>query len=174
VARGENDAAEGAALADEVRRRRRRQDPATADDHAPEAVRGRHAEDGLDRFAIVISAVATDDERASSRRGHGIDDRLNEVLEVVRLLEDQDFLAEPRRSGTLIGERSRRDLSDGEVLHGHGRSLVSWRCASLQVPDPSAAASDTTLFGREPDRLIGHVPGVRHGICLQMFLPRLA
>ena len=119
VARRQDDRAEGGALSHDAARRRRRQDAGAADEDAAEPVRRRHADDDLDRMLVVEAAVAADDERRSGEAGQRIEDRLDEVLEIVRLLEHRDLLAQARRAGALVGEGGGRTGFD--VGHGSAR-----------------------------------------------------
>ena len=59
---GEDEAAEGAARADHAGGGGRREEAALPHQHAGEAMRRRHLENGLDRFAVEVAAVAADDE----------------------------------------------------------------------------------------------------------------
>ncbi len=93
VAGREHDAAEGLVFADDVGGRRRRQDAAAADQHAAEAVGRRHLDDDLDDFAVVVAAVAADHQGLALEAVETVEDRLDEVLGIVRLLEDRNLLA---------------------------------------------------------------------------------
>ena len=93
MARGQNDAAKGAQVADQRRHRRRREDAALADDDAPKAVGGGDFDDFLDGITIVKAPVAAQYERLAREAVQGVEGRLDEVLDIVRLLEDRHFLA---------------------------------------------------------------------------------
>jgi hypothetical protein len=108
VAGREHDAAEGAVLADHVRGGGRRQDAALADQHPAEAVGGRHLQRDLDHLAVEVAPVAADDQRLALVPLQAVEDRLDEVLHVVRLLEVRHLLAQARGAGLLIVVRSGR------------------------------------------------------------------
>jgi hypothetical protein len=93
VAGGQDQAADRATLADHVARGRRRQDAAAADDHPAEAVSRRHPDRDLDDFAVEEAAVAADDQCRAGLVRHHVEHALDEILGVVRLLEDLHFLA---------------------------------------------------------------------------------
>ena len=79
-----------------------------ADVDLSDAVGGSDLDDLLDCDVVVVSAVAGNDEGLSdivdlrSLLVEGIEDGLNEVLEVVRLGEDLDFLSEAASAWLLI------------------------------------------------------------------------
>ena len=111
VAGREDDAAEGAVLADDVRGGRRGEDAAAADEDAAEAVGGGHLHRDLDDLAVEVAAVAADHEGLALEALEAVEDRLDEVLDVVRLLEVRHLLAQARGAGLLVvegrgGERS--------------------------------------------------------------------
>ena len=112
VAGGEDDPAVGADRADQRRDRRRRQDAALADDDAAEAVGDGDAHDGLDRLAIVIAPVAAGHQRLAGKAFERIEDRLDEVLDVVRLPEHRRLLAQARGAGLLVEIRRGGDGAD--------------------------------------------------------------
>ena len=139
VARRQDDPAVRLALADHARRRRCRQDAIAADDDAAEAVRGRHLQDRLHGDVVVVTTVATDDERRARRCIQAVEDRLHEVLEVVRLTEHRHLLAQTRRPRRLPIERSRRHGAD--VRHAMPPWLVvSGGDAAAPVSGGDAAA----------------------------------
>ena len=117
VAGGEDDAAESAEMADEPRDRRRRQDAALADHDPAEAVGGGDLRHDLDRLAVEEAPVAADHQRLAVEAFERIEDRLDEILKISRLLEDGHFLAQTRSAGLLVGKRFCRDGFD------HGRRL---------------------------------------------------
>ena len=87
VAGRQNDAAVRTRT-NQVRGRRRGEQPRAPHDHVADAVAGRHADDGLGRVAIVVAPIAADHQRGVGwERGH-IEQRLHEILEIVLLLED--------------------------------------------------------------------------------------
>ena len=96
--------AKGLALADQVRCRRCRQDPALADQNAAEAIGRRHSDGCLDDLAIVEPAVAADDQRLAFKAVEAVEYRLDEGFGVAGLLEHRNLLAEPGRAGFLVRE----------------------------------------------------------------------
>ncbi|MCY1231711.1 hypothetical protein D9M72_441710 [compost metagenome] len=102
VAGREHNTAKGLVFADDVGGGRRRQNAATADEYAAEAVRRRHLDGDLDDFAVVVAAVAADHQCFALKAFERIEDRLDEVLGIVLLLEDRDLLAQPRRARLLV------------------------------------------------------------------------
>ena len=118
VGGGEDDAAVGAEAADQRRGGRRRQQAAAADDDAAEAVGERDADRLLDRLAIEVAAVAADHQRLAGEAVERIEDRLDEVLDIVRLLEHRRLLAQARGAGLLVGDRAwwRRCGSSGAAF----------------------------------------------------------
>jgi hypothetical protein len=103
VAGGQDDAARGLVLADQAGGRRRRQDAALPHHHPAKPLAGGHAQDDLDRLAVVEASVAADHQgaRAAVASGPfpGVEDRLDEVLQVVGLLELLTFLRSPEVPG---------------------------------------------------------------------------
>ena len=114
VAGREDDAAEGAVLADDVGGGGRREDAAAADEDAAEAVGGGHLQRGLDDLAVEVAAVAADDQGLALEAFEAVEDRLDEVLDVGRLLEVRDLLAQARGAGLLVVE------GPGGEGRGHG------------------------------------------------------
>ena len=104
VAGRQDDAAEGAALADDMRGGRRRKDAALPDDDLAEAIGGSHADDGLDHLAVEVAAVAADHQRPAGEAFQRIEQRLDEILRVVLLLEDGNLLAQAGGARLLIGK----------------------------------------------------------------------
>ena len=56
-------------------------------DHVRDAIARGHADDRADGFAIEEPAVTADHQRRTSRDGGLVEQRLHEVLEIVRLLK---------------------------------------------------------------------------------------
>ena len=102
VAGRQHDAAEGLVFADDVRGGGRRQDAALADHHLAEAIGGGHLDGDLDDFAVVVAAVAADHQALALIAFERIEDRLDEVLGIVRLLEYGNLLAEAGRARLLV------------------------------------------------------------------------
>jgi hypothetical protein len=69
---------------------------------------GGHAQDGLDRGAVEVTAVAPEHEGAAAAIAQGQEYRLDEVFEVAGLLELGHLLAQTRGAGTLPGKRRGR------------------------------------------------------------------
>ena len=57
----------------------------------------------------MIAAIAADHQRGPAQAFERVEHRLHEVLQVVRLLEDLDFLAQAGGARALILERGRGD-----------------------------------------------------------------
>ena len=104
-------------LADHAAHGRRGQHAALAHQHPGVTVCCRHAQDDLDRFAVVVAAIAADHQRFAGDVAERVEHALHEVFEVARLLEDGDFLAQAGRAGTLAGNRL-----GGDRLNAHSRS----------------------------------------------------
>ena len=79
------------------------------DHDAAEAVRRRHADGEADDLAVEEAAVAADHQRRAGLALGDVEDRLDEVLGVMRLLEMGHLLAQARCSRLLVVERRRRD-----------------------------------------------------------------
>ena len=104
VAGREDDAAVGPVFADHAGGGRRGEQTALADQYFRDAIGGRHAENDLDGLPVVIAAVTAQHERAARERRPGVEDRLDEVFQVVRRLEDPDLLAQAGGAGALVGK----------------------------------------------------------------------
>ncbi len=59
---------------------------------------------GLNGLAVEVSAVAADHQVLAFEAVEAVEDRLDEVLDVMRLLEMRDLLAQPRGAGLLVVE----------------------------------------------------------------------
>ena len=104
VACREDDASLRLVFANQVRDCRCREKPVLTDKDFSYSVCGSHLEDGLNGFAVIKAAVASQYEDASLESRNNIKYRLNEIFEIVRLLECSDFLSQPRGSGSLVIE----------------------------------------------------------------------
>jgi hypothetical protein len=124
VAGRQHDAAEGLVFTDDVGGCGRRQDAAAADQHAAETVGGGHLDGELDDFAVVVPPVAADHQRLAGKAFQRIEDRLDEVLRIVRLLEDGHLLAQAGRAGFLVGVGCRRNSVDGHGLHSRKKAGI--------------------------------------------------
>jgi hypothetical protein len=102
VAGRQDDAAEGLVFADDVGGGRRRQYAALADHHLAKTVAGGNGDHLLDDLAIVEAAVAADHQRLALKTVQRVEDRLDEVLGIVLLLEHGHLLAQARRAGLLV------------------------------------------------------------------------
>ena len=122
VACRQDDPAIGGASANEAGHRRRREDAALADNDMAKAVGGGDLDDLLDRFAVVIAPVAADDQNLASETLQRVENRLHEVLDIVRLLEDRHLLAQAGGARLLVGIR--RGFDGADHLE---RSLPAWR-----------------------------------------------
>ncbi len=105
VACREDDAADGLALADQVRGRWGGKDAAGGDDHLAEAVGRAHAQDHVDGATVAVTAVTSQHQRAALNTGQGAEDRFHKALQIVRLLELLAAFAQPGCAGLLIRER---------------------------------------------------------------------
>src|ERR1700678_84066 len=92
VARRQDDPAIGGERANQRRRGGSAENAAFADEDAAEAVRRGDLDHDLDRLAVEKTPVAAEHERFALKALKGIESRLNEVFEVVRLLKDSDLL----------------------------------------------------------------------------------
>ena len=119
VAGGEDDAATRLLEPDQVRCSGRGKDTALSDNDAAVAVGSRHLQDRADRRAIVVAPVAAENEDGAGLRRNGIEDRLDEVLQIAGRFEDPDLLPKPRGARPLVVEGRSRDPLDVHVLpHG--------------------------------------------------------
>ena len=114
VAGREDDAAGSGVLADHAGGGRGGEDAALADQAARHAVGGGHAQDHLDRLAVVEAPVAADHQGAAAQRVLGVEDALHEVFQVVLALEHADLFAQARGAGLLVVKRGG---GDGLDLH---------------------------------------------------------
>src|ERR1700691_3988170 len=105
VARRQDDPAIGGERANQRRNGGSRENAAFADDDAAEAVRRGDLDHDLDRLAVEKAPVAAEDQRFALKALEGIEGRLNEVFEIVRLPKDRDLLTQTRGAGPLVGER---------------------------------------------------------------------
>ena len=102
VACRQDDAAKRLALADDMRGGGRRQYAALPDDDAAKAVGRRHADRDLDDLAVEIAAVAAQHQGLALKPFQRIEDRLDEVLRIVLLLENRNLLAQAGGAGLLV------------------------------------------------------------------------
>nr|GEU28481.1 hypothetical protein [Tanacetum cinerariifolium] len=124
VAGRQHDAARRAMLADHAAHGRGGQHAALPHQHPGVAMGGRHAQDDLDRFAVMVAAVAADDQRLAGHVAQRVEHALHEILEVAGLLEDGNLLAQAGRAGPLA-----RKYLGGDRLNTHVRS--AWMNDSL-------------------------------------------
>ena len=104
VASGEDDAALGAKLADGVGAGRGREDAATPDQRLGDTVGSGEPQDGLNRGTIVITAVTPHHQGAAGQLLLGVEDGLDEVLQVTGFLEHLDLFAQTGGTRTLTRE----------------------------------------------------------------------
>ena len=88
-------------LADDAGHGRRRQQSVLADHDLSEAIRRRHAQYGLNRRGIVIAPIPTDDQQLAGIIVEAVENRLDEVLQVTRLLKYRDLFPQTRGSRFL-------------------------------------------------------------------------
>ena len=128
VARAEDHAAEGAVAADQIRGRGRRQYAAPPDQDFAKPIGDRDLQHDLDRLAIEEAAVAANDQRRALKTFETIHDRLNEILDIARLLESHGLFAQARGSGPLIIEGGGWNTIDHEFFPiqfmGQGRHRI--------------------------------------------------
>ena len=105
VARGEHEAAAGLVLADHVAGCRGREDTALADQDLAVAVGRGHADRFLDHRAVVKPPIAADHQHRAGLGRDYIENGLDEVLGVVRLLKYLHLLAQTGSTGGLTFER---------------------------------------------------------------------
>ena len=105
MARRQDDAALRPVFPDEMRDSRRRKDSALTDDDTTHPVDRGHFQDDLDRIAIVKAPVTTEDEGSAAKFRVGLEDRLDEILQIVRTAEECDFFPEPGCARTLVVKR---------------------------------------------------------------------
>jgi len=104
MAGSQEEAAEGAQPPDHRGHGRCGQEAAAADDHAAEMVRGGHPQDDLNRLTVVVTAVATHRQRFVPEirppllPGH-VEDRLDEIFQVVGCRKSRVFLRRPEVPG---------------------------------------------------------------------------
>lgn len=130
VAGREHDAAAGPVLADHAAHRRCRQDAAEADQHAAKALRRRHAQDGLHRDPVVEAPVAAQHQGLAVRALEHVEQRLHEVLQVVRLAELRHLLAQARGAGLLAGKGLGRHADDRHRRFSCWRAVRAFRAAA--------------------------------------------
>ncbi len=115
VAGRQDQAAECLVATDDAGGGRCRQDAAPPHHHLSETVGRGHPEDGLDGFAVEEPSVAADHQGLAPEIADHVEYRLDEVLQIARLPENADLLAQPGCPGTLPFERRRGDTVFGSV-----------------------------------------------------------
>ncbi len=128
VAGGEQETAGCAVQAYQVGGRGGGEQPVPADDDPGDAVARSNAEQHLQGFAVPEAAVTAGDQGGAREIPGGVEDGLEEVLEVVRLAEYPHFLAQPRRAWPLVVEGS-----GGDAAHFHDRLPRCSRVANFPV-----------------------------------------
>ena len=122
VAGRQDQPAECLALANQAGRSRGGQQPVLADHDSPEPIRRGHLQDDLHRGPVVVAAVAADHQGLALEALEHVEHRLDEVLEIVRLPENLDLLAQARGAGALVLEGGGGDGADGH-------DQISSKCA---------------------------------------------
>lgn len=99
----------------------------------------------------MITPIAAHHERGVPGQARTVEDRLHEVLEIVRLQERRDRFAQARRSRRLVGERRRRHGSTcltSPSLGGarrRGRNITPDQgisgCAASRTPSPTPVSA---------------------------------
>ena len=131
--------------------RRRRQDPALADHDAAEPVGGGHFGDNLDRLAVEETPVAADDQRLALIALERIEDRLDEIFQVVGAWKTGTFLRKPdvpgfwSGNGLVATERIILAFSCGTS------SPLYWSPMATVEPTAQAAAENFSLFALPVD-----------------------
>ena len=95
MARRENEPAERLVLPDHVARGRRREDAVLPDQHAAKPLGGGDLDRLLDDLGIEVAAVAADHQRLPRDIAEHVEDRLDEVLDIMRHRERLGALAQP-------------------------------------------------------------------------------
>ena len=131
----QDEAAKGAARADKVRDRRRRQHAALSHDGTGRAIRREHEQDDADRRVVEEPPVAADHDRVARDAADAVDHGLDVVLQIARLTEDGRLLAEARCSGPLPGDRPGRNRLNGHVAASrHVAPPIRSDTGSMAVP----------------------------------------
>jgi hypothetical protein len=120
VAGRKHDAAGRAPLADHAGQRGRGQEAALSHDHPRVAMGGGHLQDGLDRRPVVIAPVAAQHDDAAGLGSDRVEERLDEIFEIVGLLKDPHLLPQPRGSRALVVKRRSCDPQRVHCLPTHG------------------------------------------------------
>ena len=105
VAGGQDDAAEGPGPADNTGDRRRREYAVLTDQDPAETVGGGDFENDLDGFAVIKASVAAHYQGLAMIARQRIEDGLDEIFQVVRLLEDRDLFPKSGCARALVVER---------------------------------------------------------------------
>ena len=159
VAGRQDDAAKRLVLADEVRGRWRGHEAVLPHHHAPEAIGCSHADGGLDDVRVVVAAVAADHQCLPRKTLERVEDRLDEVLRVVRLLEHRHLLAQSRGAGLLAFERLGGDGENHGLKPSRDCGKAGHRCrhcAPRTRPAPCrASAGRATASGGQSIRQCG-------------------
>ncbi len=107
---------------------RRRENASLPDHHLAETVRGSHGNGLLDDLDVEEAAVAADDQCLALKSIERVEDRLDEVLSVVLLLEHRHLLAQAGCAGLLVAIGFGLDGPD------HGlRCLCGWRLSGEKI-----------------------------------------
>ena len=101
-------------FADKAGGGRRGEQAALANNDPGHAVGSRHAQNDLDRMAVVITAVTAENQRAALEVRLGVEDRLDKVFQVMGRLENPDLFAQTGGAGALVGKGPG---ADGRDIH---------------------------------------------------------
>ena len=126
MAGGQHKTSVGAILSDQAGGGGGRQQAPASYQQSPDPIGRSHLDDDLCRLPVVVSAIATQHQGDALRVADGVQNGLNEVLKVMWLQDDLDFLAQARSSGLLVFERLGADGFDV-----HGRLTVKQKSACI-------------------------------------------
>ena len=127
VGGGQDDSADGLALANQIGGGRSGEDSSGGHDHFAEAMGCSHAQDHIDGATVAVTTIAPQDQGSPLHTRQGSEHGFNEALQVVRLLELPAAFTEARRAGFLVGERSvELDQVLGRFHGGRGGHHWGW------------------------------------------------
>src|SRR6185503_1985161 len=100
-----NDAGKGGMFANDMGGRRRGEESLASEQHTADAIRRGHPQHRLDDLSVVIAAITTEDERSAPVIPQDVENGLEEVFDIVRLLELSHLLAQAGSAGPLTRDR---------------------------------------------------------------------
>src|SRR5690554_6616130 len=153
VAGAEHQAAEGLVVPDQMAGRRRRQQPVLAHQHRPEAVGRGDADRLLDGDIIEVAAIAADHQRLALVALQAVEDRLHEVLDIVRLAEHLDALAQSGGSRLLVVEGRGFNRLDRHRVSGPGGWSRGWRISARSPPTKHRYSCRAAASSSRPSRV---------------------